>query len=203
MGKVIITIGREYGSGGRFIGRMVAEKLGIPFYDKELIALASKDGNISEKMIEGLDETTANRFFYALPTSSFMPSSMASTFDLTMNDRLFLAQSKAIKNIADSGSAVIVGRCADYILRDNPNVINVFIHADLNYRVEQAIKFYNLNPSNARKIVQKTDEQRQKYYTYYAGRKWGIANNYTLCIDSSLGWEVATELITTVAKSKL
>ncbi len=202
MGKVIITIGREYGSGGRFIGRMVAEKLGIPFYDKELIALAARDGNISENMIEELDETTSNRFFYALPTSSFMPSTVASTFDLTMNDRLFLAQSKAIKNIADNGSAVIVGRCADYVLRDNPHVINVFIHANFDYRVEQAIKFYNLNPSNARKLVQKTDEQRQKYYNYYAGRKWGIADNYTLCIDSSLGWELATDLIVKVAKTK-
>ncbi|MEG1613710.1 MAG: cytidylate kinase-like family protein [Clostridia bacterium] len=203
MGKVIITIGREYGSGGRFIGKMVAEKLKIPFYDKELIALAARDGNINEKVIENLDETASNRFFYAMPTNSFMPSTVSTSFDMTMNDRLFLVQSKAIKQIADEGSAVIVGRCADYVLRGNPDVINVFIHADLEHRVEHAIKYYGLNPLIAKKTIQKTDETRMKYYNYYTSHKWGIANNYTLCIDSSLGLETATGIIALAALTKL
>lgn len=203
MSKVIITIGREYGSGGRYIGKLVAEKLDIPFYDKELIAIAAREGNLNENIIENLDETSSNRFFYALPTSSFMPSSISTSFDLTMNDRLFLLQSKAIKQIANEGSAVIVGRCADYVLRDNPDVINVYIHAALEQRVENAVKNYNLNPSNAKKIVEKTDETRMKYYNYYAGRKWGYADNYTLCVDSGLGLDTTVDIIVTAAKSKL
>lgn len=203
MGKVIISIGRQYGSGGRFIGRLVAEKLGIPFYDKELIAIAAKEGNLNEDMIENLDETSSNRFFYALPTSGFMPSTISTSFDLTMNDRLFLIQSKVIKEIAGKGSAVIVGRCADYVLRGNPDVVNVFIHAPLDKRVENAIKNYNLNPVTARKTVEKTDETRMKYYNYYSGRKWGIADNYTLCVDSSLGLDTTVDIIVTAAKSKL
>lgn len=203
MGRVIITIGREYGSGGRYIGRLVAEKLNIPFYDKELISLAAEEGNLNKNILENLDETSANRFFYALPTSSFMPSNISTSFDLTMNDRLFLLQSKAIKQIADTESAVIVGRCADYVLREYNNIINVFIHADFEKRVDNAIKNYNISPSNAKKIVEKTDETRQKYYNYYAGRKWGIANNYTLCVDSGLGLDTTVDIICTAAESKM
>jgi hypothetical protein len=201
--KLIITIGREYGSGGRFIGKMVAEQLKIPFFDKELIAVAAREGGINEKTIENLDETASSRFFYALPTTSFMPASATTNFDLTMNDRLFLLQSKEIKRISNEGSAVIVGRCADYVLRDNPDVINVYIHATLEARVAHAVKYYGLSTAIAKKTVQKTDEQRMKYYNYYTGRKWGIADNYTLCLDSSLGLETATEIICLAAKSKL
>lgn len=203
MSKVIITVGREYGSGGHYIARLAAEKLGIAFYDKELIAIAAKEGNLNEKIIEDLDETSSNRFFYALPTGSFMPSSISASFDLTMNDRLFLVQSKVIKEIAEKESAVIVGRCADYVLRGNPNVINVFIHAPLEYRVNNAIENYNINPSNAKKVVEKTDEKRQKYYNYYSNRKWGIASNYSLSVDSSLGVDTAVDIIALAAKSKL
>ncbi len=203
MGKVIITIGRQYGSGGRYIGRLVAEKLGIPFYDKELIAITAKEGNLNQNIIESLDETSSNRFFYALPSSSFMPSSIATSFDLTMNDRLFLVQSRVIKEIADKGSAVIVGRCSDYFLRDNPDVINVYIHAPIDARVENAVKNYGLNPATAKKIVEKTDETRMKYYNYYSNRKWGIADNYTLSVDSSLGLDTTVDIIVTAAKAKM
>ncbi len=203
MGKVIITIGRQYGSGGRYIGRLVAEKLGIPFYDKELIAITAKEGNLNQNIIESLDETSSNRFFYALPSSSFMPSSIATSFDLTMNDRLFLVQSRVIKEIADKGSAVIVGRCSDYVLRDNPDVINVYIHAPIDARVENAVKNYGLNPATAKKIVEKTDETRMKYYNYYSNRKWGIADNYTLSVDSSLGLDTTVDIIVTAAKAKM
>lgn len=203
MGKVIITIGRQYGSGGRFIGKKVAEILNIPFYDKELIALTSREGGINEKIIEELDETASNRFFYALPTGNYMPSTVGTSFDLTMNDRLFLMQSKAIKQIADKGSAVIVGRCADYVLRDNPDVINVYIHAELEKRIDRVIKYYGINPNIAKKTVTKTDDNRMKYYNYYTNRKWGIADNYTLCIDSSLGIDVVANIIALAARSKM
>lgn len=203
MGKVIITIGRQFGSGGRLVGKKVAEILDIPFYDKELIALTSKEGGISERIIEELDETASNRFFYALPTGSYMPSTVGTSFDLTMNDRLFLMQSKTIKQIADKGSAVVVGRCADYVLRENPNVINVYIHADIDSRVDRVIKAYNVNPNIAKKTIIKTDENRMKYYNYYTNRKWGIADNYTLCIDSTIGIDVVADIIATAAKSKL
>lgn len=203
MGKVIITIGRQYGSGGRYIGRLVAEKLDIPFYDKELIAIAAKEGNLNKNIIESLDETSNNRFFYALPSSGFMPSSISTSFDLSMNDRLFLVQSRVIKEIADKSSAVIVGRCSDYVLRGNPDVINVYIHAPIDVRVNNAVKNYNLNPVTAKKIIEKTDETRQKYYNYYSGRKWGIAENYTLCVDSSIGLDTTVDIIVTAAKAKL
>lgn len=200
MGKIVITVGREYGSGGRFVAKLVADKLGIKFYDKELIALSAQESNMSEKVIEDLDEKAAARFFYALPATGYIPSS-SSDFNLTMNDKLFLLQSNVIRNVANKESAVIVGRAADYVLRNNAGVLNVFIHAPLETRVRNAVKNYGLNPVTAEKVVKKTDETRKKYYNYYTGKKWGDLNNYHLTVDSSLGTDATVDVIVAAAKS--
>ena len=200
MGKIVITVGREYGSGGRFVAKLVADKLGIKFYDKELIALSAQESNMSEKVIEDLDEKAAERFFYALPGTGYIPSS-SSDFNLTMNDKLFLLQSNVIRNVANKESAVIVGRAADYVLRNNAGVLNVFIHAPLETRVRNAVKNYGLNPVTAEKVVKKTDETRKKYYNYYTGKKWGDLNNYHLTVDSSLGTDATVDVIVAAAKS--
>lgn len=200
MGKIVITVGREYGSGGRFVAKLVADKLGIKFYDKELIALSAQESNMSEKVIEDLDEKAAERFFYALPGTGYIPSS-SSDFNLTMNDKLFLLQSNVIRNVANKESAVIVGRAADYVLRNNAGVLNVFIHAPLEKRVQNAVKNYGLNPVTAEKVVRKTDETRKKYYNYYTGKKWGDINNYHIAVDSSLGADATVDVIVAAAKS--
>ena len=200
MGKIVITVGREYGSGGRFVAKLVADKLGIKFYDKELIALSAQESNMSEKVIEDLDEKAAERFFYALPATGYIPSS-SSDFNLTMNDKLFLLQSNVIRNVANKESAVIVGRAADYVLRNNAGVLNVFIHAPLETRVQNAVKNYGLNPVTAEKVVKKTDETRKKYYNYYTGKKWGDINNYHIAVDSSLGADATVDVIVAAAKS--
>lgn len=200
MGKIIITVGREYGSGGRFVAKLVADKLGIKFYDKELIALSAQESNMSEKVIEDLDEKAAERFFYALPGTGYIPSS-SSDFNLTMNDKLFLLQSNVIRNVANKESAVIVGRASDYVLRNNAGVLNVFIHAPLEKRVQNAVKNYGLNPVTAEKVVRKTDETRKKYYNYYTGKKWGDINNYHIAVDSSLGADATVDVIVAAAKS--
>ena len=200
MGKIIITVGREYGSGGRLVAKLVADKLGIEFYDKELIALSAQESNMSEKVIEDLDEKAAERFFYALPGTGYIPSS-SSDFNLTMNDKLFLLQSNVIRNVANKESAVIVGRAADYVLRNNAGVLNVFIHAPLVKRVQNAVKNYGLNPVTAEKVVRKTDETRKKYYNYYTGKKWGDINNYHIAVDSSLGADATVDVIVAAAKS--
>lgn len=199
MGKTVITIGREYGSGGRYIGQKLAEALGIPFYDKELIAIASAESGINPKLIEELDEKGANRFFYSLSTNKYMPSNLVGTgVDLSMNDRLFLLQSKAIKKIADEGSAVIVGRCGDYVLQSYKNAVHIFIHSSEESRLERIVKYYGVSPAVAGSVLAKTDKNRAKYYNYYTGKKWGIADNYTLSIDSSIGIDECVAVIKTL-----
>lgn len=203
MGNVIITIGREFGSGGREIGRLAAEKLGFAFYDKELIAISASETKLDEKIIEELDETTSNRYFYARPGDNPPSTGENSVFNLSMNDRLFLIQSRFIREIADRESAVIVGRCADYVLRGRPDVIDVFIHAPMDFRVNRAVNKYGLNPAGAQRTIERNDESRRNYHNYYSNRKWGLASNYTLCIDSSIGLDTAVDIIVTAARSKM
>ena len=193
----IITIGREYGSAGRQIGQEVAKYFGIKCYDKELLEHAANDSGICKELFENHDEKPTNSFLYSLvmDTYSFGYSSAGFT-DMPMNHKVFLAQFEAIKKLAAEGPCVMVGRCADYALADNKDCFSVFIHADLDWRIQRIAGKYNKTPKEAKDMITKTDKSRASYYNYYTNKKWGVAAGYSLCVDSGiLGIEGATQAI--------
>ena len=202
--KYIITIARQFGSGGREIGQALAEKLGISFYDKELISLAAKESGVDPKIFENVDERATNSLLYSLSMGLFsLGNGFSSMGDLPVNDKLYILQHKIIKQLAEKGPCVIVGRCADYILADNKDCVSVFIHANLDYRTERAVRVHNVDEARAEQIVTKTDKTRANYYSFYSGHRWGMAENYDLCIDSSkLGKEQVVDLIIDYLKMK-
>ncbi len=182
----IVALGRQYGSGGREIGEKLARLMNVPFYDRELIALAAQKSGISPETYASIDETATNSLLYALSTGAFMFSShFTSVSELPMNDKLYILQNKIINEIAEKdGSCVIVGRCADYILRDNPNCVSVFIHAPLEKRVERVAKKEGLSLQAAETLITRTDKKRANYYNFYTNREWGCTTNYDLSISS-------------------
>ena len=194
----VITIGRQYGSGGRQIGQMLADRLGIPFYDKELLSEAAKDSGICEEIFEDHDEKPTRSLLFSLVTGVQYHGGIDTGtmyMDMPLNHRIFLAQFDAIRRIAGEGPCVIVGRCADYVLRDQPNVINVFLKADLEKRIERAIE-RGTDRMRAEDKVRRADKERASYYNYYATGTWGDVNNYDLCIDTGkLGYEGTTDLL--------
>ena len=193
---MVITIGRQYGSGGREVGRRLAERLEIPYYDKELLAEAAKDSGICQELFEDHDEKPTRSLLFSLVTGVQTRSDPTSMYmDMPLNHRIFLAQFDSIRRIAGQGPCVIVGRCADYVLRDQPNVVNVFIKADMQHRAARAIE-RGADPLKAEDVVRKMDKQRASYYNYYATSTWGDVNNYDLCVDTGkLGYDGAVELL--------
>ena len=195
--RTVITIGREFGSGGHEIGMKLAEKLGIKCYDKELLELAAKESGLCEELFASQDEKPTNSFLYSLvmDTYSFGYSSAGFT-DMPMNHKIFLAQFEAIKKLASEGPCVMVGRCADYALADNPDCFSVFVHANLDWRINRIAQKYNKNAKEAKDMINKTDKSRSSYYNYYTNKKWGSADSYNLCLDSSkLGIDATAKAI--------
>ncbi len=195
--NTIITIGRQYGSGGKEIAGILSKELDIPFYDKDLITRAAKDSGFCEEMIQFHDERPTNSFLYNLvmDTYSFGYNS-ATMMDMPISQRVFLAQFDAIKKIANEGPCVIVGRCADYALADYKNAVHIFIHADEASKIERLMKKYDLTEQKAREAMIKKDRQRQSYYNYYSSKKWGRADSYDLTLNSAkLGIEGTVKLI--------
>ena len=184
--RTVITIGREFGSGGHEIGMKLAEKLGIKCYDKELLELAAKESGLCEELFASQDEKPTNSFLYSLVMDTYSLGYTNSYVDMPINHKVFLAQFDAIKKLAERESCVIVGRCADYALEDNPYAVSVFIKASLDERVQRIKRIYELNDSKAADLIQKTDKRRASYYNYYSSKKWGEAKSYNLCIDSGL-----------------
>lgn len=195
--NTIITIGRQYGSAGREIGRLVADELGIKCYDKELLKKAAKESGLCEEIFENHDEKPTNSFLYSLVMDTYSMSYNTSPFvDMPLNHKVFLAQFDTIKKIADSESCVMVGRCADYALSDYPNCISLFIYADMDSRIRRIAGIYSLTDAKAKEIILKTDKSRESYYNYYSSKRWGQASSYDLCINSSkLGIQGTKELI--------
>lgn len=186
MDHYIITIGRQFGSGGRAIGEKLAEKLGVRFYDKELISMAAKESGMSPDVFKQVDEKAANSLLYSLSMGMYnFGSGFSAMGDLPVNDKLYMLQHKIIRKIADEESCVIVGRCADYVLKDRTDCVNIFIYADMEYRKQESIKKHGIDPARAEHIINKTDKSRANYYSFYSGQKWGAVENYDLCIDSS------------------
>ena len=198
MANKIYTIGREFGSGGREVGEKLAAKLGIKLYDKELLQQAAKDSGFCEEIFENNDEKPTNSFLYSLVMDTYSVSgySAAPFLDMPLNHKVFLAQFETIKKIAEKESCVIVGRCADYALSDNPDCINIFIHADLDVRIKNVSRNLNITENKARDIINKTDKQRASYYNYYTSKKWGDSKSYNLSLDAGkLGTDNCVEMI--------
>ncbi len=198
MDHPIYTIGREFGSGGKDVGVALARRLGVKCYDKELLAEAAKQSGFCAEIFENHDEKPTSSFLYSLvmDTYSFGGYSSAPFLDMPLNHKVFLAQFDAIKKIAQKESCVMVGRCADYALADNPECLNVFIHADLDYRIQRISRKLNLPSNKAKDQIQKTDKQRASYYNYYTSKKWGNAKSYHLTINSGqIGIEGCVDLI--------
>lgn len=185
--KKIITISRQYGSGGREIGKKLADQLGIPFYDNEIISRAAKETGFSETAFEAVEDKATNSLLYSIAMGMNVFTNQDAGFvGLSLDDRIFLAQSNVIRKVAEEGSCVIVGRCADYILKDFDNVINIFISADLDFRIKRSIEVDNLTKEHAAETVLKKDKSRGNYYRYHAGERWNNLFNYDLVLRSDL-----------------
>ena len=204
--KLIITIARQYGSGGREIGERVAKLLEFPIYDKLLITEVASKGNLNENIIKHADESATNSLLYTLAVgSNTLGAAMHFGYKMPLNDKLFLLQSEAIKEYAEAGSGVFIGRCADYVLRDEPNILRIFIYGDLDHRQERVRERHpELKSSQIIDVINKTDKRRSTYYNFYTGNKWGKYDCYDLAINSStLGIEKTAELICDVARKMM
>ncbi len=195
--NTIITIGRQFGSGGREIGEKVAAYYQIKCYDKELLSRAAKETGYCEEILQNHDERPTNSFLYNLVMDTYSFGYNASSFvDMPISHKVFLAQFDTIKKIADEGPCVLVGRCADYALADYKNCINIFIHGKARNKIDRIMTKYDLNEAKAKEMIQKKDKQRSSYYNYYTSKKWGHADSYDLSIDSGLlGIDGTVELI--------
>lgn len=203
--SLIITIGRQFGSGGRDVGEKVAERLGIPFYDKELVEMAAQKSNLSHEALKEVDEHATNSFLYSLASGNYSLRGINAPiyYEMPINDKLFIAQAEVIKDIAKQGSCVIVGRCADYVLEEEDvNLLNVFIHGSVDYRSKRVMEALNLSQAKARDKVVKTDKQRRTYYDYYTSKDWGVMANYDMCVNAEVfGIDGTAELIISCAKT--
>ena len=203
--KKLVTISREYGSGGRIIGKILAQKLEVPFYDKEeLIDLAAERSGFSKELLAGAELKAKNSFAYNL-SSALSFNEATSGSPLSVNEKLFLATFQTIREIGEKGEAVIVGRCADYVLKDEDvNKISIFITAPAEARADRIMKTENLSNMQAKSFIKKTDTRRKNYYNYFSKQKWGGKDNYDMTINShSLGIEGTTDLICQIYKNYL
>lgn len=194
--KTIITIGRQYGSGGRQVGQKLAEAFGIPYYDKEILKVAAKESGFCEELFENFDEKPTTSFLYSLVMDPYALGYNSNSFDLPLNHKVFLAAFDAIKSVADKGPCVIVGRCADYALNDYDNVLKVFISGDTDFKVKRVMEMHDVDEAKAKDIMVKNDKQRASYYNYYTSKKWGELKSYDLTINTALvGEDGAVEII--------
>ncbi|MBO4415609.1 MAG: cytidylate kinase-like family protein [Lachnospiraceae bacterium] len=195
----VVTISRQYGSGGREIGQKLAAAWDIPFYDNELITRAAKDSGFAETAFENAESRANNSLLYSIArgTASFGGQDMGFSIDsLSLDDKIYLAQAKIIRNCAAEGPCVIVGRCADYILRKLDNLVNIFVYADMEFRVERAMRIDGMPPEKIESAIQKIDKRRSNYHNFHTGEKWGRIENYSLCINSGhVGIDKAVEVI--------
>ena len=204
MGKIILTIGRQYGSGGREIGQKLASAFGINYYDKELMAEAAKSSGLSREFFEKADEKVASSLAYAYSVGFPYMGLFTPYADVLSNDGLFKFQSEAIRKIADKGSCVMVGRCADYILRDYPKCYSVFIHNTKENRIKRIMDAQHVTEEQAKELMIKTDKSRAAYYNYYTNKAWGVAASYDLSINVAvLGIDTTVSFIKNFVEQKM
>lgn len=204
MEKTIITIGREFGSGGREIGKKLASQLNISFYDKELLLLASKESGLCPELFEKADEKTSGGLLQAFAMGFSMNGTFFQPNECFTDATLFQLQSDVIRKIASEHSCIIVGRCADYILQDEKDCTNIFIHSSVEDRIKRITQDAPMSERDASELIRKTDKTRSTYYNYYTNKTWGVASSYHLCIDSSvLGIDGTVEQIRAFVEKRI
>ena len=200
--KTIITIGRQFGSGGKEVGIRVAKELGIPFYDKELLQEAAKKSGLCEKIIENFDERPKS-LLYSIAMDSYMFALPGSGIGDSLEQQVSLATFNTIRQMAEKGPCVMIGRCADYALAENPDLLSIFIHAPLDVRIQRVAKRQGISPDRAKTLIAKTDKRRASYYEYYSSQRWGAVDNYDFCLDSSyLGLGGTVEMIRAIVEHR-
>ncbi len=196
--KSCITISRQYGSGGRFVAKKLAERLGIPFYDNEIITMAAKESGYAENMFEKAEQISTHSLLYSLS----MFGSAAGVYGLPLSDKVFLVQSDIIKQCAAKGPCVIVGRCSDYVLRDNPNLLNFFLYSDIESRIARVQKYYENDAKNLEEDILRRDKKRATYYNYYTTQRWGDVDNYHLSLNTdAVGIDGAVDILEAFVKA--
>lgn len=187
MKKKIVTISRQYGSGGRYIGENLAKAMGVPCYDEKLIDMVAKESGFAQSFVaEKGERMTGSLLFNIASSLSFANNVFSTNNGVTLQDEIYFTQNRIIKELADKGPCVIVGRCADYILREREDCLNVFIFADNESKIERAEKYFNITREEAPAVLKKKDKARANHYKYYTDQEWGMASNYDLCLNSGL-----------------
>lgn len=195
MAHNVITIARGYGSGGKTVGKRLAQQLGIAYYDRDLIRIASEESGINERLFGQVDERVKGSLFKKGSGYRETPASPESG-DFVSDDNLFALQAQTIRRLAEEQSCVIVGRCGDFVLRDHPGVVRVFIHACKEACIRNIVEMYGVSEKEAERDMERIDRTRSAYYRYYTGHDWDNARNYDLCLDSSrLGYDKCVEII--------
>jgi cytidylate kinase len=205
MDKFVINVGRQLGSGGREISAELAKRLGISYFDKELLTVAAQESGMSKEFFEKADEQASQPLKGGLFGIRFpFYGSALSTMNYLSNDALFQMQSDAIRKLAEEKSCLFIGRCADYILRENPRSVNIFISASLSFRMERIARLEGISPAEAEEMIHRVEKHRAEFYNYYSNKRWGAAESYHLCIDSSvLGIAKTTDFIEEFVRAKL
>jgi cytidylate kinase len=199
--KLSITIGRQYGSGGKDIGIRLGELLGFRVYDRDLLFIAAQKNGINPDALRRVDEKANNSLLYTLAMGTSLYGARNFGIDVPINDQLFITQTDIIKKAAEEENCIFVGRCADYVLRNHPNRISVFVYADKDTRIARIREELGVDRDEAVSLINKTDKRRINYYNFYTGKKWGKAENYHVCIDSSLlGIEGSAQMIADIAR---
>ena len=187
MKKKIVTISRQYGSGGRYIGENLAKAMGVPCYDEKLIDMVAKESGFAQSFVAEKGERMTGSLLFNIASSLSCANNVFSTNNgVTLQDEIYFTQNRIIKELADKGPCVIVGRCADYILREREDCLNVFIFADNESKIERAEKYFNITREEAPAVLKKKDKARANHYKYYTDQEWGMASNYDLCLNSGL-----------------
>lgn len=197
MNKYVITIARGYGSGGRTIGQMLSKELGIPYYDRDLLRLASDDSGINEKLFAKADEKLKKSLLYKIAHNVYKGEIIPpDSDDFVSNDNLFNYQAKIIKELANTESCIIIGRCADFVLKDYENVVRLFVHAPETDCIKNVKDIMDKSDKEIEKLIASTDKRRSDYYQYYTGRDWQDAKNYDLCLNSGhLGFQKCVDIV--------
>lgn len=198
----VITISRQFGSGGHEVGEKLARQLDVPFYDKALIAMAAKQSGLSEEVFANADEKATSSLLYSMVMGSYsFGARVPGINEMPINDKLFIIQSDIIKKAAADGPCVIIGRCADYILREHENCLNVFVHANKEDRIRRSVMKKDCEERKAADFVTKKDKQRANYYNFYSNKRWDDLQNYDITIDSSrFTLDEAVELLMDAAR---
>lgn len=196
---MVITIGREFGSGGKYIGEKLAEELGIKLYDKEILSKASEEMGIDLEILETIDEKQEQSFWYTYAMSMYSSQeSIENLSEVPSNEKLFIEQAKIIEELAEKEDCIIIGRCSNIILKNKPNVLNIFVYAsDMNFKINRKMKYGNFKDIyEAEKMIETTDKERAKYYNYYTNKEWGNKDDFDLLIDTSkIGVDNTVKLI--------